>query len=853
VQAASAATIAALATQAFASPKFCDAGGFAMSLNPCLQAALDLALHGLPWTSADNNGCGICECFVFPVGRDKTPWTSAEKNPSERPRYGATRKQLNIRDYFKRSQANLGIETGVDFFVVEADTPEGHPNLKPGDGIPALENLIAEHDGDWPDTRMAISPTGSTHYYFHVPVGIMIGSPKLAPGVDVKGHGGYVCAPPSIRPIAKGSKTLGTYRWQNELPIAEPPSWLIELCKVDQRERFTTDSDDEVDPDKVVAALDAIRNDAQQGYDNNDWYRINIAAWRGGGGDDELVRAAFFRMSARSPNHKLANTQKRWKANRKSRDGSIKVDTLYWYASQSDPTWRDKAIEAALYSAFAPTPDDGAAPRTNGAAAPQPGTGNGAAPNHNPDPGIPSPPGRPAPDEPKPDSPDSAPAFSEDFLALQFTKEHAGTLRYVSPWGKWLIWNGAKWDFDEKLKAYSLARQICRKAAKPINKKKEGKTVASARTRAAVISLAQSDPCHAASTDQWDRDLWLLNTPDGVIDLKTGIIRPHTATDYMTKICAVSPDRAMPIPQWQKFLARVTANDIKLQEYMQRMAGYGLTGVTIEHALFFLYGTGRNGKGVFLNTVAQILYDYHVTASQETFIASTSERHPTDLAMLRGARLVTVAETEQGKRWAESRIKQMTGGDRITARFMRQDFFEYDPQFKLLISGQHRPGLNAVNEAIKSRFNMVPFTVTIPEKERDKNLTKKLESEWPGILAWAIEGCLQWQKIGLSPPPIVVAATTEYLKGEDKYGRWIDERCERVSVWTSSSELFASWKSWAEENNEYLVSQTKFSNELKEAGFEKEDRRNANGFKGLRVLPRDPFTEHGEKNGNRPR
>jgi putative DNA primase/helicase len=549
------------------------------------------------------------------------------------------------------------------------------------------------------------------------------------------------------------------------------------------------------------------------------WNSIMMAIYRATGGSDEGFAVANAWSAKNKTKYNEKYTHHTWYHRyRRSPPNSIGAGTLFTIAETYSPGWQKIYDEEAVNSAFdkpdAPKPD--------------------------------------APD-PQPDSPDSAPTLSEDYLALQFTKEHAGTLRYVSPWGKWLIYSNGKWNFDEKLKAYSLARNICRTAARAMtNGKKEAKTIASAKTRSAVISLASGDPVHAASTDQWDTDPWLLNTPDGVIDLKTGKSRDHRAADYMTKMTAVSPDRACLIPLWENFLIRVTAGNIELQKYLQRMAGYGLTGITIEHALFFLYGTGRNGKGVFLNTVAKILGDYHVTASQETFIASTNERHPTDLAMLRGARLVTVAETEQGKRWAESRIKQMTGGDPITARFMRQDFFEYDPQFKLLISGQHRPGLNAVNEAIKSRFNMVPFTVTIPEKQRDKNLTKKLEAEWPGILAWMIEGCLEWQKIGLSPPAIVVAETAEYLKGEDKLARWIDERCERNdSWWTSSSELFASWKSWAEENNEYLVSQTKFSNDLKEAGFEKDDRRNANGFKGLKVLPRERFTEEGDRYGNK--
>src|SRR4029077_2383546 len=222
----------------------------------------------------------------------------------------------------------------------------------------------------------------------------------------------------------------------------------------------------------------------------------------------------------------------------------------------------------------------------------------------------------------------------------------------------------------------------------------------------------------------------------------------HDPELYLTKITAVAPGDGE-CPLWLKFIARVTGGNYDLQMFLQRIAGYSLTGDTSEHALFFLYGTGRNGKGVFLNTLSAILADYAAVAPMETFIATQGERHPTDLAGLRGARLVSAQETEEGRRWAESKIKALTGGDPITARFMRQDFFTFEPQFKLLIAGNHKPGLRTVDEAIPRRFYLIPFTVTIPAEERDPGLLEKLKTEWPGILHWMIEGCLSWQQRGL--------------------------------------------------------------------------------------------------------
>ena len=211
-----------------------------------------------------------------------------------------------------------------------------------------------------------------------------------------------------------------------------------------------------------------------------------------------------------------------------------------------------------------------------------------------------------------------------------------------------------------------------------------------------------------------------------------------------------------------------------------RVMGYCLTGITREHALFFGYGTGANGKGTFLNTMSAILGGYAAVAPMETFTASPTDRHPTDLAMLRGARLVAAQETEEGRRWAEGRIKAMTGGDPVTARFMRRDFFTFIPLFKLFIAGNHKPGLRGVDEAIRRRLNLIPFTVTIPVAERDVHLADKLGPEMPGILAWAIEGCLLWQRVGLQPPATVVEATHNYMAAEDALSLWIMERCKRI-------------------------------------------------------------------------
>lgn len=216
-------------------------------------------------------------------------------------------------------------------------------------------------------------------------------------------------------------------------------------------------------------------------------------------------------------------------------------------------------------------------------------------------------------------------------------------------------------------------------------------------------------------------------------------------------------------------------------------------------------------------------------------MASSGERHPTDLAGLQGARLVTAVETEEGRRWAEAKLKALTGGDKISARFMRQDFFEFKPQFKLLIAGNHKPGLRTVDEAMRRRLQLVPFAITIPETERDPELTQKLKGEWPGILAWAIEGCLSWQREGLNPPPIVRLATEEYLEAEDSVGRWMEERAVfGLQYFSASTALYQNWRQWCEEAGEAVGSQKEFS--LRVERFTQVEKHRCNrlrGFKGI--------------------
>jgi putative DNA primase/helicase len=414
----------------------------------------------------------------------------------------------------------------------------------------------------------------------------------------------------------------------------------------------------------------------------------------------------------------------------------------------------------------------------------------------------------------------------EDQVALEFSAAYAEHLRFVALWNKWLQWDGVHWIFEDTLHAFNLARLLCRKAEN-----------AAAKTVAAVVTLARTDRRQAATAEQWDADPWLLGTAGGTVDLHTGKLRSPKPGDYITKITSVAPGGDCPL--WLAFLKKVTNGNQELQGYLQRVCGYCLTGSTKEDALFFLYGKGANGKSVFLRTVAGILEDYHRVASMEMFLVTRGERHPTDLAMLRGARLVTAVETEEGKRWDEAKLKALTGGDPIAARFMRQDFFKYVPQFKLMIAGNHKPAIRSVDEAIRRRMNLVPFSVTIPERERDEELSNKLKAEWSGILAWIIKGCLTWQRGGLKPPAAVTEATDKYLESQDDLQAFIDESCVVAKhEYDSVEHLWDGWVDWAEDCGEFVGSKRRFSERLQDKEFvsDRSGKAGTRSFRGIRCI-----------------
>lgn len=427
---------------------------------------------------------------------------------------------------------------------------------------------------------------------------------------------------------------------------------------------------------------------------------------------------------------------------------------------------------------------------------------------------------------------------TEHGMACAFTRFYHADWRYCATWGRWLVWNGMRWNPDHALYVQHLARSVCFAASAYADTASLRRKLTCAATSFAVERFARSDPQHVVLADRWDRDVWSLNTPAGIVNLKTGTLSVHDREALITKIATATPNGTC--PTWQAFIGDVTGGDADLAAYLARVAGYCLTGSTEEHALFFLFGTGANGKSVFTQVLASLLGDYSAHAPMDTFMDVRGDRHPTDLAGLRGARIVCSIETEQGRRWNEAKVKAITGGDVISARFMRQDFFEYVPQFKLVIAGNHKPSLRNVDEAMKRRLHLIPFTVTIPEHKRDHRLTEKLLRERDGILAWAVAGCLDWQRHGLQPPACVRAATAEYFEDEDAVGEFLEQeaqlhRTARVAI----ADLFQRWQEWAGQRGEYIGNSRWLSQQLDNRGFVRTRMHGGlKAFEGLNLRPR---------------
>ncbi|MHB1287632.1 MAG: phage/plasmid primase, P4 family, partial [Leptospirales bacterium] len=429
---------------------------------------------------------------------------------------------------------------------------------------------------------------------------------------------------------------------------------------------------------------------------------------------------------------------------------------------------------------------------------------------------------------------------------FRLVRRHGENIRFVSVWKKWLVWEGTYWQIDNSGAVERLAKdtvlqspkegiaeldrlsRITEEAERDKIQKKIKEILGWAKNSeadnrlGAMINLAKSELQIALTPEDFDTDPFLLGVRNGVIDLRTGQMIEPKREQYITKNSGIEYRPGSKTPNWEKFLKRIQP-DPDVRAFLQRWCGYCLTGDTSEQCFTIFYGTGRNGKTTLVDTLMHILGTWARQADFQTFSIKDRDSISNDLARLAGCRLVSASEGSDGIRLDEAVIKRLTGGDRITARFLHAEFFEYTPSFKLILSSNHRPVIRGTDEGIWSRIRLVPFAVTIPEDEKDPLLKKKLFAEAPGILNWMLEGCREWQRNGLGMPEAIQTATGEYRESSDLIGRWISERCiVTPKAEGTIKDLYEDFCSWTnEEGIDRPPIKRKVSEALVEKGFKK--------------------------------
>lgn len=692
--------------------------------SPMMEAALQYAAEGFA---------------VFPLQpRGKTPLLSKQQGGNGCK--DATTDPAQIKAWWKRSpRANIGIATGAasGIFVLDVDLPDGPASLE------KLEKLAMERDGNEIESVVVQTGGGGQQIYFRSPdFEVKNSASQIAPGLDIRGSGGYVVAPPSIHP--SGEAYYGEVFREG---IAEAPDWFLDLiCKPESHRKKAGGRND-----GVAVCSDRIPE---------------------GGRNDGLARfAGYLRNKGLDEDAILAELQKR----------NLEV---------CDPPLDGEEVSGIARSICNYPP----------------GSGTSLSSESNPE------------------------RLSDTGNAQRFVERYRRDLRYCTPRKTWMYWTGKLWKEDRIQKVMKLAKQIPldifeeaeverdEEASKELRKfalKSEG-------LGSLVGLLRLAEPELPVLPERFDVAPSLLNLENGTLDLFTGVFRPHRRGDLLTKICPVAFDPEATAPRWNGFLDTVTGGDKDLEGFLQRVAGYTLTGDTGERCIFLLHGRGANGKSTFVNVLQTLLGSYAMSTPIETLMVTRGGGVPNDIARLRGARLVSASEGENGQRLAESLVKRLTGRDTIVARFLHQEFFEFTPHFKIFLSTNHKPNIRGVDNGVWDRIRLIPFEVRIPAEQQDKRLEDKLKEELPGILNWALAGLREWKRLGsLAPPQVVDDATQAYRKDMDVLGAFLEEETHadrRGKI--SSKELYERYEQWADRRGEEILARNVFGKRLKDRGLE---------------------------------
>ncbi|MCC7433101.1 MAG: bifunctional DNA primase/polymerase [Methanoregulaceae archaeon] len=680
------------------------------------------------------------------------------------------------------STYNVGIPTGAvsGGWVLDID---------PGKG--GTESLAKLTEGiELPSTPIARTGRGGLHYWWAMPDRKVKSTAGLMPGIDIRGDGGYVVVPPSALPE-------GSYEW-----IVAPWDVPFAVCPGELLRRLEEAYQQGKDPDYGDGArgqgfdIEAALRGVPEGRRDATLFQLASRLRADNVGMDSAI--TMIELAARNCNPPFDPREARkkvewvyrkypagWSAEARQRvAGPVTVSVTV-----CDSDLDRLSCEAAM-SPFVQVPKQGPWPHTD--------VGN----------------------------------------AERLASILRGKALWCHPWKSWLIWDGARWKRDETggapiiREATAMVRAQFRSAidnaAQNWAKKSQDR-----RQLTSMIELAKAEEGISITPDALDRDEWLLNVANGTLDLRTGELRSPRREDLITRITNVPYDPEADITRWEAFLDRVTAGSRDLQVFLYRAAGYSLTGLTTEQALFFLYGSGRNGKSTFMDLLMHVMGEYAMHTPTETLmVKGNNSSVPNDLARLKGARLVAATETEAGKRLAESLVKQLTGGDPITARFLHGEFFTFTPTFKLWLSGNYKPTIRGADDGIWRRIRLIPFEVSIPESEVDPDLKDRLKEEAQGILAWCVRGCLEWQRERLFASDVVTSATDGYRREMDTIGDFLEE-CIRDAPgdFLTSGDLYRAYKTWCEEHGEQARSQRALSNELSRRG--RDPHKNTHGDRGF--------------------
>jgi putative DNA primase/helicase len=417
---------------------------------------------------------------------------------------------------------------------------------------------------------------------------------------------------------------------------------------------------------------------------------------------------------------------------------------------------------------------------------------------------------------------------------------HGQDLRYVHPWGKWLAWDGRRWAVDasgnvERRAVDTVTSIYAEAAAAEDSDERKGLARHAERTESrsrieAMIALARARPGVPAMPEELDADPWLLNVANGTIDLRTGELRPHDPADLITKVAGTNYDPDATAPRFERFLSEVLVEK-DLVGFVRRFAGYSLSGSTRERCFAILHGGGKNGKSTLVELLQDALGDYARNTAVDTVLAKRYDGVGNDVAALRGARFVSAAEVEKGRKLAESKVKNLTGSDTVTARFLYSEPFDFRPEFKLWLSTNNKPEIVGTDNAIWDRIKLIPFKRRFEGRAADASLPERLREELPGVLAWLVRGCLEWQEGGLRESAEVLNATRAYREEMDTLGGFVDECCVvRPGAWCKFADLYSAYTLWCEESNEHPEKKRRFGDKLAERGFKPD-----NGAKNVAI------------------